>query len=338
MVRMSSLGDIIMTLPCLSVLRSSYPSAHISWLVNQSYAPLLQENPLLNEVIPFDRKHYSNPLNCLGIRGVMRNLRNQKFDLAIDFQGLFKSAFFAYATRAPVRVGSNENREWSAMFYTHRVNIRREEYHGVDWQLQFLKDIPSIQLPQEIPVNFSFPDFTFAQDSLASKLRKAGLKEKQSYVTIAPGARWITKEWLPERFAELIDRIAKERNLPSVLIGGNEDFDKGGFITSSAKTKPINMIGKTSLPELALLLKQAKVLVTNDTGPMHLAYALGTPVIAIHGPTNPKLTGPYGIQYNVIKMDVPCGPCFKKKCPGYGLVCMTNITIDMVYSKVLNYL
>src|SRR5208283_2022163 len=106
----------------------------------------------------------------------------------------------------------------------------------------------------------------------------------------------VTKEWLPERFAELIDRIAKEYNIPSVLIGGREDRDKGVRIKSSAKTNPVNMIGETSLPELALLLKQAKVLVTNDTGPMHLGYALGTPVVAIHGPTDPTLTGPFGTR------------------------------------------
>src|SRR5208283_5412662 len=130
----------------------------------------------------------------------------------------------------------------------------------------------------------------------------------------------------------------KERTLPSVLIGGREDQDKGALIESSAKTKPINLIGKTSLPELALLLKQAKVLVTNDTGPMHLGYALGTPVVAIHGPTDPKLTGPYGTHNTVVKIDIPCAPCFKKRCPGYGHICMKDISTEMVYSKVLNYL
>ena len=337
-VRMSALGDVIMTLPCLSVLRTSYPSAHIAWLVNKSNAPLLQGNPLLNEVIPFDRQHFSNPLNWLDLIKVTRHLRKQNFDLVIDFQGLFKSSFLTYATHAPIRVGSGENREGSAIFYTHRVDIRRANYHGVDWQLQFLKTIPGIQLAKEIPIQFSFPDFSFARNSLADKLRSAGLKESFSFVAVVPGARWKTKEWLLERFAELADKITKESGLPTVLIGGKEDIEKGQIVQSLQKNKSVNMIGNTNLPELALLLKQAKVLVTNDTGPMHLGYALGTPVIAIHGPTDSRLTGPYGTHHIVIKVDVPCGPCFKKICPGYGHVCMKNITADMVYAKVSAYL
>lgn len=337
-VRMSALGDIIMTLPCLSALRTAYPSAHIAWLANKNNAPLLQGNPLLNQVISFDRKFFSSPINWQGLVKVTHNLRNQNFDLAIDFQGLFKSALLTYATRASVRVGSGENREWSSLFYTHRVDIRRTGYHGIDWQLQFLKEIPGIQLPKEIPVQFSFPDFSFAQNSLEDKLRAIGLNQSKSYIAIAPGARWNTKEWLPELFAELADRITIQSGVQIVLIGGEEDIQKGLLLESAQKEKSFNLIGKTSLPELVLLLRQAKLLVTNDTGPMHLAYALGTPVVAIFGPTDSRLTGPYGIKYSVIKVGVPCGPCFKKVCPGYGHVCMKNITTDMVYTQVLNYL
>ena len=117
-----------------------------------------------------------------------------------------------------------------------------------------------------------------------------------------------------------------------------EDKEIGHQIATNAKWKPLNLINNTTLPELALLLKQAKLMVSNDTGPMHLAGALGTPVVAIFGPTNLLLTGPYGSKNKVVKHDVPCGPCLKRTCPGYGLVCMAEINVDEVFAAASKFL
>lgn len=305
-IKPSSLGDVVHALPTVNLIRRKFAAAHISWLVNAELFPLLQNCPVINDRIEFRRRDSGSwwPL--------LRQLRRENFDIVVDLQGLLRSGLFTLATGASQRIGLSDAREGARLFYNEIVTVPR--IHAVDRYLLAAKHL-GCDGPVEFPLG------------LASEI-----KNQKSEIAINPSARWDTKLWGDDKFAELIRQLPADR---VVLTGSANEAPRIEKIAQGRQ----NLAGKTSLLELADLYRQCAVLITNDSGPMHLAAAVGTPVVAIFGPTEPALTGPYGDRHVVLRAGIPCSPCLKDRCfHTPGMECMDKVTVEQVLAAVKPFL
>jgi lipopolysaccharide heptosyltransferase I len=306
-VKPSSLGDVVHALPTVARIRAKYPDAHIAWLINDTFAPLLQRCPLINEIIPFPRHSYTK------LPGFFQRLRSARYHLVVDLQGLFRSGIFSVVTGAPRRIGLSDSREGARLFHNEVVRVPRS--HAVDRYLKAADYLGCPLSPVEFPLGLPH------EESAGPKL-----------IAVNPSARWKTKLWGDDKFAELIRRLPRER---VVLTGSAADAERCERIAQGAR----NLAGKTSLLELAGLYRQCAVLITNDTGPMHIAAAVGAPVVAIFGPTDPALTGPYGKKHIVLRAGVDCSPCLQDSCRHQPpMECMEKVTVEQVLAAAQRFL
>lgn len=336
LIKPSSLGDIVHALPVMHALRARFPHAHLAWLVAAPFASLLRDHPHLDEIITFDRRRMGQTGRSLRVSveflHYLRDLRARRFDLALDLQGLFRSAFLAYASGAPVRIGFAAAREAAPLFYTHRVRVRDPDLHALDKNLTIAAELGCTDPPPTIDLALRDQDRTAAAALLAS----IGLAADAPFIAVLPGARWETKRWFPQRFAETIDRLWTERRIPAVLLGGGDDRPVCSQVAAASRAAPADLSGKTDLRQLVAVLERAAAVLTHDSGPMHLAAALGKPLVAIFGPTHRFRTGPYGQADAVLQADLPCVPCYLKKlahCP-YDLACMRTVAVTDVVERL----
>ncbi|MGD0061688.1 MAG: glycosyltransferase family 9 protein [Verrucomicrobiia bacterium] len=303
-IKPSSLGDVVHALPTVNLIRRKYPQAHISWLVNDTLTSLLQRCPIIDEIIPFERRRFGSLTQLPHFRNFLATLKGRHFDIAIDLQGLLRSGIISWATRAPRRIGLSDAREGARFFYNEIVRVPRA--HAVDRYLLAAQHLGCDSTPVEFPLGGS------------RSVTSEGL------IGVNPSARWATKLWGNDKFAELIRRLPSER---VVLTGSAVEREQIDKIAQGRR----NLVGQTDLFQLAELYRRCQVVVTNDSGPMHLAAAVGTPVVAIFGPTDPALTGPYGDRHVVLRAGVRCSPCFKDSCANkVHMECMKLITVEQV--------
>jgi len=335
-IKPSSFGDVIHTLPVLNGLRRRFPRARISWLVSTACAGLLEGHPALDEIIPFDRKRYGRIGRSLRITlefaGFVRELRARGFDLVLDLQGLFRSGFLAMATGASKRVGFASARECAWIFYSHRVAVPDKEMHAVDRNYRFAEPLGFA----DVPIAFDLPVQPQARAAVEGMLLEGGIRVGEPYALIAPGTRWETKRWPAEHYAAIVGMMRSEHDLAVVLAGAPDERDVADRVRELAGGRVVNLAGRTSLLEMTALVGGAGIVVMNDTGPMHLAVALNKPLVAVYGPTNPSRTGPYGRADAVARLDLACSPCYLKRlaqCP-YGHRCMQQLTPKMVAERV----
>lgn len=321
-VKPSSLGDIVHSLPFLNSLRSCFPKAEIHWVVAKGLEDILEGNPMIDKLIVINKDMWKK-LNKAGdtlreVKNLFRELRNERYDLVVDLQGLLRSGLITMATRAPERVGFAEAREGSRLFYNVRVKGGKE-VHAVD---RYMKVAGAIGCDTG---NIIFPFPLFKNDLKEIKKIKNGIKD---YAVIVPGARWDTKMWP----AEYYGKLALMLPMKSFVVGSSNDMVIADEVVKASEGKAFSLIGKTNLRELVEILRDARVVVSNDTGPMHIAAGLKVPVVAIFGPTNPAKTAPYGQGHIIIKSLAECSPCYKKKCR--DMKCMKEIYVDMVFNKI----
>ncbi len=330
-VKLSAIGDVIHTLPSLSALRRLYPEAHITWVVEESAADLVINHPYLNSVLVSRRKSWSRDLIRGQVRGPLSEVKNfikilrqRNYDLVIDFHGLFKSSVIVYLSRGKRKLGYDSWQELSGLFLNEKIPEDRNK-HAVDRYLDFPR-----YLGAEIDkVEFTLPSDNKAKEKVLRLLRKRKLEDK-NFVAINPIALWETKLWSNEKFACLADLINNKLSLKVVFTGSEEKSIKE--ITSLMNTEYVNFGGKTTLLDLAYLYKKACMVITTDSGPMHLAAAVGTPVVALFGPTDPARTGPYGAGHTIVRTGLSCSPCFLKKCSTKQ--CMQDISPEQVFAVV----
>lgn len=330
-VKLSAVGDVIHTLPSLAALRGLYPGAHITWVVEEAAADLVQNHPMLDTVLVSRRKKWSRDLRSGHFSRVfneaasfIKDLRRRPYDLVIDFHGLFKSAVIVYLSRGKRRLGYDSFQELSGLFLNEKIpeDINK---HAVDRYL----DLPR-HLGAEIQnVQFILPADEKAQAGAQNLLHKYHLEDKK-FIAVNPVALWETKLWSNEKFARLADLIHNKLSVQVVFTGSEKK--SSDEIVSRMTTEGINLGGETSLLELAGIYKKARMVISTDSGPMHLAAAVGTPVIALFGPTDPARTGPYGTGHEVVRAGISCGPCFLKKCPTKK--CMEEISPEQVFAAV----
>lgn len=320
LVKLSSFGDVLHTLPTLEALRSAYPAAHITWLVEAAYAPLLAGHPALDEIWEAPRLHPSELLtgaNLVRLRRLFTRLRTQPFNLVLDVQGLLKSAVWVALARSSRKVGYDQTREGSYLALSERVPPFDPEAHAVQRYLNlayYLGAPPTLprfrlNLDQGIDISGMIP-------------------ETRPLAVLHPGARWASKLWSPASWARLAEWLVGEHGLQVAVTGSRADAHLVAEITGQTKAPVLNLAGRTSLAELAAILRRARLAVTTDTGAMHLAAALQTPVVALFGPTAPWRTGPFGEGHQVVRQDLACSPCFWRQCPEPR--CLTKLSPEIV--------
>ncbi len=337
LIKPSSLGDCLQALPVLNALRKARPHAKISWLINREYADLLRPHPALDGLIIFHREYFrlgrSDFSFVKEVFDLTRRLQAQRFDLTIDLQGLFRSAIMSRVAGSPVRIGLSNAREWSGPFYTHRTQPQPSNVHAVDRYMACLKMLGITSKERD----FWLPVDPQALGQVNRILDQAQLGSSRKFVLIVPGARWKSKRWPGERFAELIDRIHDELSLPCVLAGAPGEVDLCRTVAKKCtKAKPLNLAGKTSLVQLAALISRCELVLGHDSGTIHLAVALDKPLACIIGPTDPDRTGPYGRSDSIIRAQVSCAPCRLTVCADNK--CMHLISVNSVFDKVKSLL
>lgn len=316
----SSLGDVIQALPVLRLLKRHWRGAEIFWWIDSAFAPLLEGDSDLAGVVRFERKRWARPRHWPELFASIRATREKKFDLVIDLQCLARSAVFAWLARGEKLVGLDEVREGARAFYDFIVPRESFHTHAVDWYLSVLPRLG-------VPVHNDFVWLPERPEIAAEVQRKwlsnSGFRTSDlecgradfRWVALQPGARWANKRWPVEHFAEFARLLAHSRpETRLIILGATSDHLIGEIVSAAAPQHCLNLCGETSLPEMVEWIRRCDLMVTNDTGPMHAAAALGKPVVALFGPTEPRRTGPYGQLENVLRLDLPCSPCFKQRC------------------------
>jgi lipopolysaccharide heptosyltransferase I len=356
LVKPSAVGDVIHTLPVLDKLRRRYPSARIDWLLTPAIADLVRHHPALSNAVLFDRQGFGRLWKsgsaAAGLVELFRTLRHTRYQLVIDLHGQFRSALACWASRAPVRVGFDRPRRsvrrgprdlpeaayrhgWTGaregawVAYTHRIPVPTLEAHAVD---RYLWLGPLLGL-DDGPPEFRVPVPAAADRRVEGLLAEGGLTGRPLAVLV-PGTLWETKHWQPEGFAG-VARHLSATGRAVVLAGTAHDRDRCRII-AAACPGALDLSGRTSLSELAALIRRAAVCVTNDSGSMHLTVALGRPVVSVFGPTDPVWIGPYGRPLAVVRADLACAPCYLRRlrnCP-HGHACMREVTAERVIERV----
>jgi|RhiMetdeSRZDD1v2_1073273.scaffolds.fasta_scaffold83226_3 heptosyltransferase I len=322
-IKPSSLGDIVNGLPVLAALKRHWPDAGVDWVVKREWSELLTGHPMVGRVIFFPRTVAEG-------LAAWRQRRSHSYDMVIDLQGLLRSGLYAAMTGCRVRVGFCDGREGSSWFYTHRIKVAKNAVHAVDRCLDLVRQLGVTLGP---PAQFPLPDGRAEQNWLEDLWRRYQILEKETVCVIHPAARWATKRWPVSRFAQLADELVARERFRVVIVGNTPPIGQFEEITHLMKHPAINLVGKTSLLQLAALLRRSDLLVTNDSGPMHLAAAVGTPVVAIFGPTDPRRVGPYGTGHVVLRKDVDCSRCTRRACVRDG-ACLKAIDVDEVHEAV----
>jgi heptosyltransferase I len=291
----------------LRLLKLHWPESEIHWWIDSPLAPLLEGDPDLMGVVLFERRRWASPAHWPEMWRSIRWMREQSFDLVIDLQCLARSAAFAWLANGKLLAGLDEIREGARGFYD--LAARRATYHthAVDWYLEVLKLL-------KVPVHWNFT-WLPARPAVAAEVRRKWPIETARWLVLQPGARWLNKRWPVEYFAELVRQLpAAFPEFKFAILGGDSDRELGAAIAQAAPQRCLDLTGKISLPEMVEWIRLSDLMISNDTGPMHVAAALGRPLVAIFGPTEPRRTGPYGHLASALQAGLPCVPCMESRC------------------------
>lgn len=323
-IKMSSLGDVLHTLPFVAELRERFPQARLTWLVHPQFSGFVPDPPMVDEVIYFDKVKFNKmslgkKWSCF--KEMRSLLHSRNFDLVIDMQGLFKSAVLAAISGCNNRIGYCEMREGSGL-----VSKAITGAHAKDHVIERYLDVARYLGCAVKDIRFPLPDLQKEWQAVQEKTEAV----KEPYVVLVPGARWETKKWPIEYFSELAEMILRDGK-QVVLAGGPEDTSLGSQITRLSPGVT-DLTGKTGLRELGALIQHSTAYISGDTGPLFIAAAMKRPLIALYGPTRPDRTGPYGSSEAVIiRAPVSCAGCLKKRCSKW--ICMKAITPEMVFDE-----
>jgi heptosyltransferase I len=336
LIKLSALGDVIQTLPTLEVLREIYPRAEITWLVEEAAAPILEDHPALNILLVSRRRSWMAAWRRGGawqsawqeFRPLAQTLRQRPYDIVIDLQGLLKSAFWTSLARSPRKIGFDRTREYSYLALTERLEPYDPDEHAVRRYLRVAQHLGAAG--ETVCFRLALPVGT------GKNLEYLWTEKTGPLIVMHPGTRWATKQWPPAYFAALAEALIRERQAQVIFTGSPADRSLISQIRSLMQLPAKDLSGRTDLKTLARLFYQADAAVTTDTGPMHLAAAVGTPVAAVFGPTAPWRTGPFGRQHLVVRTDLSCSPCFQRHCPQPD--CLTGLGVADVLVAVRDIL
>ena len=333
-IKPSSLGDILHTFPSIALIRENVPDIeYLDWVANDSLAEVVTLCPGVDRVISFPRK---SGFSLRALYRFVKELRQREYDIVIDYQGLLRSGLMAACRRNSVRWGFANAREGAALFYDVRYKLTNLSAHALLKNLELTRAV--FQLP-EGPV----PEPKLLIPAEAREHLKTIYQPEKDRPTVAVcfSSRWKSKNWPIDFFAKTLDALQKmQGDFNCVLVGGKDNQEEGERLAALATgARPVNLAGKTTLPELAALLSDAHVLFTVDSGPMHIAAAAGTPCVALFGATTPGLTGPFGPEgfHTIITSQCPKAPCMQKAWP-LGKECSEGTSPESVARQIQPYL
>lgn len=330
-VRMPNwIGDLVMATPVLADLRKAFPKARITAMCLSHLGELLSEDPDIDELFCFQRVSVFGRHNDK--RNIIEKLRQGNFDLGILLTNSFSSAWWFWQGHVSVRLGYDCNGR--KLLLNHSVpRDNRDTLHQVISYKKLLE-------PLDIPISSSAPHLYIKEEEISQakeRLKKYGISRNQLIVGINPDAAYgSAKCWLPERFREVAQKLLAHENIAVVFFGDEGSEPLVTDICQGLSNRFVNLAGMTTLRELSALISMCDVLLTNDSGPMHIADAVGTTIVALFGSTNEKITGP-SHKSLVIHKHVECSPCFKRTCP-IDFRCMKGIESEEVYQKIMSQL
>ncbi len=327
-VLMGALGDLTRGLCLVAHIKSHMPESKITWLVEPGCEQLARLHPQIDSVVVFNR-----PRHILAVWELYKTLSNQRFDITLDLQRHFKSGLFSMLSGAKRRIGFNRRnaKEFNWLFNNEHIDGFGNDLPKLDHYLKFTE---YLGLPE--PVS---PDFGLSSFDLKTSAPKIAEQIKAPFVAVVMGSSWDSKDWLFDKYVQLVSNILSLKKMGVVLLGdhtkiatANSLFDK--IQSSGIDSGLINLVGKTSLLDLISVLKEAAAGIGPDSGPGHLSGAVGTPYVSIFGPTLPKRVSPYGCEHLVVQANVSCAPCNKRVCPGLEKLCMQEISVEAVEEKL----
>jgi heptosyltransferase-1 len=339
-VKISALGDVIHALPALAWLKSADPGMEIDWLVEEGFAPLLEGHPLLRRVhrLGFKRWRRQGWAAVLkGVRQVLRTLRRENYDLVLDLQGNSKSGLFTLFSGAARRYGFARDgvREWPNLLATsHKVPLKPEDHHISDRSLA----VARAAFPGGTEAPLAGPMHVIPEASAAVRRRLVELDlDRQPLVVLQYGTTWVTKLWPLECWRELVGRLHRERHLRPVLIWGNDaEHEACEEIRKAGESRAV-IWPRGTLPELVALLQEADLVVGGDTGPIHIAAAVGTPTVSLFRVTDATRNGPRGEEHIRLQSPLDCSPCLRKACER-DAECGHSLEVDTVFDAVVRQL
>ncbi len=326
-VRLSAIGDVMMTTPVAQALRTAFPDAYIAWVVESKSKDVLTGNPYLDEVIVWQHSTSGRIGKAAGslasIVRLRRELRQQRFDTAIDFQGLLKSAFVARLSGARTCVGYDNAREGASRLYNRVLHIANRDARGIQLYSDMLEQLGVKPGALEMHMPLTQADRELAHELITRDGRKT--------VALCPATTWPQKHWTEEGWASLADRLAQEHNAQTIFMGSPADAGMIARIMTLMHTHPTIAAGKTTIKQAAAVLEQSDLVISVDTGLFHIANALNRPLIGLFGPTLWNYLGKKD-TLSIVAKNLPCMPCFRRPtCKRFD--CMCDITPDDVLSE-----
>ena len=334
-VKLSAIGDVIMSLPFLDALRHTFPKAHLTWLVEEAASDVVLDHPQLDRVLVSRRRYWQkrakagHPVSvATEVRDFLGQLRHRNYELVIDLQGLFKSGLMAWLSGGHRRVGFDKTRELSYFFLNDRLRPYDPDRHAL---LRYLDVAIYLGADPNRPLNYNFP----VNDAAAMEAFRLAPPTERPTVVLNPGAKWRTKLWPAAYWRALAEMLLEETRARLILTGGPGEEGPCRDLAAE-KGRFLDLTGRTRIKTLAEVFRRAELVVCPDTGPMHLAAAVGTPVTALFGPTSDLRTGPFGVGHQVLDAGSECRPCFRKVCDHTR--CMNDLSPLTVFQNVVKKL
>jgi len=317
-----SIGDVIRALPLADRIRAGFPDAHLAWSVEPPSLPLVERYPAIQEIILFDRRRWWREWLPF-----LRRVRARRFDLVLDLQRHFKSGVISRWSGAPHRLGFNrlDGKEFNWLFNNHFIPAMGDGISKLDHYLKFAEYLGIAPTP----VNWKFQLTEEEKQNIDKHLQAV----QGGFAVLFVGSRWESKRWFPTQAAQCASTIRERHDLQIALLGGKEDRSIAAEIVSMAAAPMIDLVGQTTLPEAIGIIARARFAVGPDTGLMHIAAAVSTPVVSLWGATSPLRAGPYGFDELVIQGKAPCVPCYRRQCP-IGRICMHSIDMEEIAEKI----
>lgn len=342
LIRLRNIGDVLLMVPTVRAFRDAFPRAWISALVNAGTEEMLTRNPLLDEVLVFDPEWKSLPWSKRALKEVkfLGEVRQRRFDLAVNLTEGDRGAFLCLASGARMKVGvyrPDRGLWWKKMIFHRLVRIPDWKAHMVDQMLEIPHSLGLIPKDKRVEIFYSAKDGDFIGQLLSDQ----GVGPQEHLVHIHPTSRWLFKCWRDEGMAKVIDALQESGRVRVVLTSGNaeKELKKIEQILEHCRTHPINLAGKTTLKQLAALSGRSRLFIGVDTAPMHIAAAVGTPVLALFGPSGEFNWGPWGEGHVVIKKDWECRPCGEDGCNGSKKSrCLEEISEEEVLQEAFKLL
>lgn len=352
-ILLGAIGDVLRAIPLAVRIKNSWPETQIHWAIEPKSFELIKDHSCIDKIIVFRRQYLVNSqkgavsffdrLRCVG-KGLMyyaqflSNLRKENYDIVLDLQRHFKSGFTSLATGSKTRVGFSRHNAKECNFIFNNKHIQNVTNFSLKIH-HYQKFGDLLGLPPLDPLDFRLSSSMKLSPPLVDLVENCEcdqLKKKEyRFFAVIPGSTWPSRFWIQDYYAKLILSIYERWGLFPVFVGANAEIEfVANLLLAIGRIPYVNLVGRMSLADLKSVFSSVDFAVSSDSGPMHIAAAVGTPVVSIWGSTSPKRSAPYGSESFVIQSSMSCSPCYKSNCPGLGQICMKEITPEMVMRKI----